>query len=268
MPDTTEKIIQDEADEDVVEAEEAKDTKESAPEESKDEEKKDESKDEEADGGDKKKDESAPDDRTSDGRKLFVGGLAWETTEDTVNNYFSRFTSVETVMLLKDRVTGRSRGFGFVTIKDKADVEKVLKMDHKLDGRDLKVNMATPEGSKAPRAEEGGENYSKKVYVGDLATSVNEAKLREAFEEFGKVESVQILRHPDTGTSRGFGFVTFEEVAGAGKALESTPVKVAGGDSRVTRAQPKRYNDGPRGGGGGAGGRGGRGGRGGYGSGG
>jgi len=48
--------------------------------------------------------------------KIFVGGLAWQTNEDSLRHRFSEFGSVVEVVVIKDRETGRSKGFGFVTV--------------------------------------------------------------------------------------------------------------------------------------------------------
>lgn len=59
-------------------------------------------------------------------RKLFIGGLSWETTIDGLQRYFSRFGEVVDAVVMKNPDTGRSRGFGFVTFSDPANVDAVL----------------------------------------------------------------------------------------------------------------------------------------------
>ena len=69
-------------------------------------------------------------------RKLFIGGLSWETTIDGLQRYFSRFGEVVDSVVMKNPDTGRSRGFGFVTFSDPANVDAVLNSGpHQLDGR-------------------------------------------------------------------------------------------------------------------------------------
>ncbi|HAA56862.1 MAG TPA: RNA-binding protein, partial [Myxococcales bacterium] len=67
-------------------------------------------------------------------KKLFVGGLRWGTTEDTLLDAFSQFGDVEEAKIITDRETGRSRGFGFVTFANDADAEEAIQS---LDGTDL-----------------------------------------------------------------------------------------------------------------------------------
>ena len=77
-------------------------------------------------------------------KKLFVGGLAWKTTEDTLRSAFERFGAVQEAVIVLDRDTGRSRGFGFVTFVNDADATTAQQeMDGAdLDGRRINVNEA------------------------------------------------------------------------------------------------------------------------------
>ena len=76
--------------------------------------------------------------------KLFLGGLAWETSEDGLREYFGKFGTVLDCMVLRDRETGKSRGFGFVTIAEDENIEATLAQEHELDGRALTVRRASP----------------------------------------------------------------------------------------------------------------------------
>lgn len=69
-------------------------------------------------------------------RKMFVGGLSWESTQDTLQRYFGQYGEVIDCVVMKNSETGRSRGFGFVTFSDPSKVDLVLKSGpHELDGR-------------------------------------------------------------------------------------------------------------------------------------
>lgn len=76
--------------------------------------------------------------------KLFVGGLSWNTTSEDLRRAFEGFCSVEDAKVISDRDTGRSRGFGFVTLSDSSQVRTAIEqMDgFMLDGRNLRVNEA------------------------------------------------------------------------------------------------------------------------------
>ena len=86
--------------------------------------------------------------------KDFVGGLSWNTDQESLANNFSKFGNIEEATVITDRETGRSRGFGFVTFSDAESADRSVKeMDGvELDGRNIKVNIAKE------RSDRGGGN--------------------------------------------------------------------------------------------------------------
>jgi RNA recognition motif-containing protein len=81
-------------------------------------------------------------------KKLYVGNLPYSVTEESLKALFSEFGPVESVVLIKDRETGRVKGFGFVEFEVQADAEKALELNGRdFEGRALKVNMAKPRES-------------------------------------------------------------------------------------------------------------------------
>lgn len=85
-------------------------------------------------------------------KKLYVGGLPYSTTEDELKETFAKAGSVESASIIIERETGRSRGFGFVTMADE-DAQKAIDMFNGSDlgGRKLTVNEAKPMTERAPR---------------------------------------------------------------------------------------------------------------------
>lgn len=71
----------------------------------------------------------------SDNGKLFIGGISWDTNEDRLREYFKSFGEVVEAVIMKDRTTGRARGFGFVVFADSAIAERVVMEKHLIDGR-------------------------------------------------------------------------------------------------------------------------------------
>lgn len=67
--------------------------------------------------------------------KLFIGGISWETDEDSLNEYFRAYGEVVEAVIMRDRVTGRARGFGFVVFADPVVAERVVREKHMIDGR-------------------------------------------------------------------------------------------------------------------------------------
>lgn len=83
------------------------------------------------------------------GRKLYVGNLPFSATEESLKGAFSEFGTVESVTIITDRVTGQSRGFGFVELATKQEADSAIaKMNgFEMDGRTLKVSEAKPQPS-------------------------------------------------------------------------------------------------------------------------
>jgi RNA recognition motif-containing protein len=76
--------------------------------------------------------------------KLFVGGLSWSTTQESLQTFFSQVGTVVEAKVIMDRATGRSRGFGFVTMSSPEEAQKAVdELNNKeLDGRAIKVSEA------------------------------------------------------------------------------------------------------------------------------
>lgn len=91
-------------------------------------------------------------------KKLYVGGLSYGTTQDGLKDAFSKVGEVSEVSILVDRMTGKSRGFGFVTMPNDEDASKAIEMFHgkELDGRTLTVNEARPMQPRENRGPRGG----------------------------------------------------------------------------------------------------------------
>ena len=78
------------------------------------------------------------------GNKLFVGGLAWGTSDQGLNDAFASYGEITEAVIINDRETGRSRGFGFVTFANEADAASAISgmNGRELDGRTVNVNEA------------------------------------------------------------------------------------------------------------------------------
>ena len=200
----------------------------------------------------------------NNGRKIFIGGTAYMTSEQHLREYFEEFGEVEEVVIPCDRYTGRPRGFGFVTFKDAEVAEKVLddSVQYKIRDKVVEVKRAVPRGSslhpsfrrnvKYPqqrgmgvRTNDGRSNINdylnntNKIFVGGLHTSVLGDEFQAHFEKFGKVADAVIMYDRATGRSRGFGFVTFEEEEGMKAAIEHRPHVLRGKQVEVKMAEPR-----------------------------
>ncbi|KAB5530462.1 RNA recognition domain-containing protein [Coniochaeta sp. 2T2.1] len=98
--------------------------------------------------------------------KLFIGGLAWHTEEGTLRQKFEEFGAVEEAVVVKDRDTGRSRGFGFVRYSNEGDAEKAIQAMNNIefDGRTIRVDKASDSGPRGGGGGRGGGGYGRGGY--------------------------------------------------------------------------------------------------------
>ena len=91
--------------------------------------------------------------------KLYVGNLSYDTTEDGLRNMFAQAGTVVSIDIIKDRDTGRMKGFAFVTMDSDAEAQNAITMlnEKTLDDRALKVNIAKPRTEQPQRSSYGGQ---------------------------------------------------------------------------------------------------------------
>ncbi|KAI8560785.1 hypothetical protein RHMOL_Rhmol04G0282900 [Rhododendron molle] len=207
----------------------------------------------------------------SDQGKLFIGGISWETDEGKLSDYFGNYGDVLQTVVMRDKITGRPRGFGFVVFSDPSVLDRVLQEKHTIDGRTVEAKraMSRDEHQSASRAGNGnsarnfggGGNYrTKKIFVGGLPATLSEEGFRQYFESYGNVTDVVVMYDQATQRPRGFGFVSFDSEEAVDRVLHKTFHDLNGKQVEVKRALPKDANPGGGGrsmGGGGAGGGGG-----------
>ncbi|KAL1811325.1 hypothetical protein DCAR_0623391 [Daucus carota subsp. sativus] len=169
--------------------------------------------------------------------KLFVGGIAWETSEESFSNYFSSYGEITDSVIMMDKLTGRPRGFGFVTFADSEVADKVLSKEHIIDGRAVEVKRTVPREDMQVK----GVLKTRKIFVGGLPLSLTEDELREYFSAYGIVVEHQIMLDHTTGRSRGFGFVTFDDENSVEKIFSDGQIHELGGKQvEIKKAEPKR----------------------------
>ncbi|KAK0213471.1 hypothetical protein IW262DRAFT_1409470 [Armillaria fumosa] len=175
-----------------------------------------------------------------DAGKMFIGGLNWDTTDEGLRDYFSQFGKVDAVTIMRDP-SGTSRGFAFLTFEDPGAVQVVTAQDHFLDGKAIDPKRAIPR-------EEHLRNT--RYFVGGLAPSTTSDSMKEFFSAYGKVVDATVMLDRESGRSKGFGFVTFEDAAnsdqlvGKNLVLDDKQIEVKTAQPRSQREQARNNNGG------------------------
>lgn len=173
-------------------------------------------------------------------RKIFVGGLNRNTTAESLREYFSAFGPVHHTEVLFDKLTGRSRGFGFVTFEDVETISNVVDRHHAIDESQVEVRRAIPREEArqtVPRRDREATENTGRVFIGGLGDEVTDDVLKEFFSRFGELTSANVMVDRETNRPRGFGFVIFKNPEDAEKALGIH--KDLGPNAEAKRAQPR-----------------------------
>ncbi|OAY41113.1 heterogeneous nuclear ribonucleoprotein 1 [Manihot esculenta] len=185
--------------------------------------------------------------------KLFIGGISWDTNEDRLRQYFQTFGEVVEAVIMKDRATGRARGFGFVVFADPSVAERVVMEKHLIDGRNVEAKKAVPREDQNILNRNSGSSIhgspgparTKKIFVGGLASTVTETDFKKYFDHFGIITDVVVMYDHNTQRPRGFGFITYDSEEAVDKVLQKTFHELNGKMVEVKRAVPKELSPGP-----------------------
>ncbi|WOK99591.1 hypothetical protein Cni_G08303 [Canna indica] len=194
------------------------------------------------------------------GVKLFVGGISSDLGEETLREHFAKFGPVHATVM-RDRVTGRGRGFAFVQFADPEAAESALKNPKPvIYGRTVEVKRAIPRCEINQNEDHsshqirgsyrnsndyinsgsiGNNTNSKKIFIGGLPDSVTQLELKSFFEKFGSVIDTVVMYDNMTQRPRGFGFITFASEDSLAMALKNSFYELNGKIVQVKRAVPK-----------------------------
>jgi len=151
-------------------------------------------------------------------RKLFIGKLSFDATEEDIRHKFSKVGEVVSARIVKDRDTGKSKGFGFVEFADAADAEyalnnmkaveiagRVVILDRAGQGRDGGGGGDRGNGGRDGGRDRDSRNDGmepKKLFIGHLSPEATEDEVRDKFSKVGDIASVRIIKDHD-GQSKG-----------------------------------------------------------------
>ncbi|ESN91011.1 hypothetical protein HELRODRAFT_90523, partial [Helobdella robusta] len=150
-------------------------------------------------------------------KKLFIGGLHLQTTDQSLKAFYEKWGEVVDCIVMKDPVTRRSRGFGFITYSEAHMVDDCLsERPHIIDDKQVDPKRAMPrEESNKPELHQS----IKKVFIGGIKEPLDENDIREHFSKFGNIESIDMVTDKDTGKKRGFCFMTYDDTDSVDKIV-------------------------------------------------
>jgi len=153
---------------------------------------------------------SGPTERKGKGKneekKIFVGGIGWDTTDEDLKSYFGQFGEVAHVQVKYDHFTGRSRGFAFVEFTNGDACSEALKQkDREIKGKKCEVKPAKS-------------RENKKIFIGGLPSDYSEQELRTHFEQYGRVDEIEWPFDKFQSKKKNFAFVVFEDEEAAARA--------------------------------------------------
>ena len=170
-------------------------------------------------------------DRDTTKRKLFVRGLAGETTTETLRAVFSVYGELDEAIVIFDKSTGKSKGYGFVVFQHVDGAILALKdPSKKIDGR-MTVTQLAAAGSGSTG---GGDVSARKVFVGNVPFQVSSESLLSEFLKYGEIEEGPLGFDKSSGKTRGFAFFVYKTEEGAKSSLME-PLKIVDGHQVICK---------------------------------
>uniref|UniRef100_A0A2K5PFY3 RRM domain-containing protein n=1 Tax=Cebus imitator TaxID=2715852 RepID=A0A2K5PFY3_CEBIM len=162
-------------------------------------------------------------------RKLVIGGLSFETTDDSLREHFEKWGTLTDRVVMRDPQTKRPRSFGFVTYScvEKVDAAMCAR-PHKADGHVVEPKTAV---SREDSIKPGAHLAVKKIFVGGIKEDMEEYNLRDYFEKHGKIETIEVMEDRQSGKKR----ICFFD-----KIVDQTYHTINGHDCEVKKALSKQ----------------------------
>merc|ERR1712224_594196 len=144
---------------------------------------------------------------------IYVGNIDPKIDDEILWELMVQCGPVANVHLPKDKITNQHQGYGFVEFKNEEDADYTIKIMNmiRLFGKPIRCNKS----SQDKKTNEVGAN----LFIGNLEPEVDEKMLYDTFSAFGVLLFAKIMRDPDTGESRGFGFISFDTFEASDAAL-------------------------------------------------
>ncbi|XP_047979625.1 UBP1-associated protein 2A-like [Salvia hispanica] len=161
--------------------------------------------------------------------KIFVHGLGWDANADSITSVFSKYGEIEDCKVVRDKNTGKSKGYGFILFKQRDGARRALKEPQKLiEGRMTCCQLASAGPVQTPvqsapaivASPPASEYTQRKIYVSNVSAELDPKKLFDYFSKFGEIEEGPLGLDKQTGKPRGFCLFVYKSSESAKKALE------------------------------------------------
>ncbi|XP_057955761.1 UBP1-associated protein 2A-like [Malania oleifera] len=156
-------------------------------------------------------------------RKIFVHGLGWDTTNETLTSVFAKYGPIEDCKAVCDKVSGKSKGYAFILFKHRSGARKALKQPQKKIGSRMtscQLASAGPVPAPPPVAPPVSEYTQRKIFVSNVSADIDPRKLLEFFAKYGEIEEGPLGLDKQTGKPKGFALFVYRSVESSKKALE------------------------------------------------
>ncbi|CAN4092193.1 unnamed protein product [Withania somnifera] len=193
-----------------------------------------------------------------DKSKLFCGGIPRDTSEEMLKQHFSKYGTVVSSVIAKDRETCRPRGFAFVTFSDPSALDLALQDTHEILGRMVDVKKAIPRSEQHQNQQHNSRGLNrdsrtngrsndhlrtKKIFVGGLSANLTQEDIKSYFEKFGRITDAVVMHDNVTHRPRGFGFITFDSEDAVEEVMRKNFHELSDKLVEVKKAIPKDGNN-------------------------
>ncbi|XP_047307701.1 UBP1-associated protein 2A-like [Impatiens glandulifera] len=155
-------------------------------------------------------------------RKIFVHGLGWDSNKETLISVFSKYGEIEDCKAVSDKLTGKSKGYGFILFKHRKGARKALIQPQKQIGNRLtSCQLAAAGPVPAPPAAPPASEYTqRKIFISNVSADIDPHKITEFFAKYGEIEEGPLGLDKQTRKFKGFCLFVYKSVESAKKALE------------------------------------------------